>query len=120
MKTAEEHLLIFEGASAGQYPQWSCPSEQRHKNRQMTSALRVSAIIGRRLRWLLQLQPAEGMRLQCRLVGDPFLSQRSRCDLFSASFEATPIKKLSEDYGKREPTAVAAFLPWRGSPVFHP
>ena len=62
MKAAEEYLLIFEGASAGQhvaagaawvdlpqanpsgrasrerasqYPQWSRPSEQRHKNRQM-------------------------------------------------------------------------------------
>jgi hypothetical protein len=31
MMTAEEHLLIFEGASAGQYPQRSCPNEQRAK-----------------------------------------------------------------------------------------
>jgi hypothetical protein len=29
MKAAEEHLLIFEGASAGRYPQRSRPSEQR-------------------------------------------------------------------------------------------
>jgi len=28
--------------------------------------------------------------------------------------------KVSEDYGKRELAAVAAFLPWRGPPVFHP
>jgi len=71
MKAAEEHLLIFEGASAGQhvaagaawvdlpqanpsgraslerasqYPQRSRPSEQRGKNRQMASALRVAGI----------------------------------------------------------------------------
>ena len=69
MEAAEEHLLIFEGASAGRYPQRSRPSEQRHnderreprrslrsspedetvgrrrgKNRQMVSALRVAEI----------------------------------------------------------------------------
>ena len=44
MKATEDHLLIFEGASAGRYPQRSCPSEQRHKNRQMASALRVAEI----------------------------------------------------------------------------
>ena len=44
MKTAEEHLLIFEGASAGRYPQRSRPSKQRRKNRQMASALRVAEI----------------------------------------------------------------------------
>jgi hypothetical protein len=60
MKTAEEHLLIFEGASAGQYPQRSCPSEQRRKNRQMTSALRVASIISRRLRWLCSYSPLRG------------------------------------------------------------
>jgi hypothetical protein len=44
MKAAEDHLLIFEGASAGRYSQRSRPSEQRHKNRQMVSALRVEEI----------------------------------------------------------------------------
>jgi hypothetical protein len=44
MKAAEDHLLIFEGASAERYPQRSRPSEQRHKNRQMASALRVAEI----------------------------------------------------------------------------
>jgi hypothetical protein len=71
MKAAECHLLIFEGASAGQhvaagaawvdlpqanpsgraererasqYPQRSHSSEQRHKNRQMALALRVAEI----------------------------------------------------------------------------
>jgi len=29
-------------------------------------------------------------------------------------------KKVSGNYGKRELAAVAAFLPWRGSPDFHP
>jgi len=29
-------------------------------------------------------------------------------------------KKVSGNYGKRELAAVAAFLPWRGLPVFHP
>jgi len=29
-------------------------------------------------------------------------------------------KKVSGNYGKRELAAVAAFLPWRGSPVSHP
>jgi hypothetical protein len=52
MKAAEEHLLIFEGASAGRYPQRSRPSEQRHKNRQMASALRVADITSRELCWL--------------------------------------------------------------------
>ena len=50
MKATEEHLLIFEGASAGQYPQRSCPSEQRHKNRQMTSARRVKATLAEGLK----------------------------------------------------------------------
>ena len=69
MMAAEWQLLIFEGASAGRYPQRSRPSEQRHnderreprrslrsspkdetverrrgKNRQMASALRVADI----------------------------------------------------------------------------
>jgi len=69
MMAAEEQLLIFEGASAGRYPQRSRPSEQRHniecretrcglrsspkdeavgrrrgKNRQLTSAHRVAGI----------------------------------------------------------------------------
>ena len=44
MKATEDHLLIFEGASAGRYPQRSRPSEQRRKNRQMASALRVAEI----------------------------------------------------------------------------
>jgi len=42
MMAAEGQLLIFEGASAGRYPQWSRPSKQRHKNRQMSSAHRVA------------------------------------------------------------------------------
>jgi len=29
-------------------------------------------------------------------------------------------EKVSEDYGKSKLTAVAAFLPWRGSSVAHP
>ena len=32
MKADEEHLVIFEGASAGRYPQRSRPSEQRHND----------------------------------------------------------------------------------------
>ncbi len=79
MKAAEEHLLIFEGASAGQhvaagaawvdlpqanppgrasrerasqYRQRSRPSEQHGKNRQLTSALWVGEITGRGLSWL--------------------------------------------------------------------
>jgi hypothetical protein len=52
MKVAVEHLLIFEGASAGRYPQRSRPSEQRRKNRQMASALWVAEITGRGLCWL--------------------------------------------------------------------
>jgi len=55
MKTAEEHLLIFEGASDGRYPQRSRPSEQRIKNREMAPALCVAAITGRRLRRLRAL-----------------------------------------------------------------
>jgi hypothetical protein len=52
MQAAEKHLLIFEGASAGRYPQRSRPSEQRSKNRQMASALRVAEITSWGLRWL--------------------------------------------------------------------
>ena len=52
MQAAQKHLLIFEGASAGRYPQRSRPSEQRSKNRQMPSALRVAEITSRGLRWL--------------------------------------------------------------------
>ena len=95
MMTAEEHLLIFEGASAGQhiaagaawvdlpeanpigrdererasqYPQRSCPSEQRHKNRQMTSApWGFAAIIGRRLRWHCSYSPLRGCACKAAL-----------------------------------------------------
>ena len=60
MKAAEEHLLIFEGASAGRYPQRSRPSKQRSKNRQMTLALRVAEITGRGLCWLGGYSPLRG------------------------------------------------------------
>ncbi len=60
MKTAENQLLIFEGASAGRYPQRSRPSEQRNKNRQLTPALRVAAIKGRRLRRIRAYSPLWG------------------------------------------------------------
>jgi hypothetical protein len=53
MKAAEEHLLIFEGASAGRYPQRSRPSEQRHNDerRELRRSLRSSPedeTVGRR------------------------------------------------------------------------
>jgi hypothetical protein len=89
MKAAEEHLLIFEGASAGGYPQRSRPSEQRHnderreprrslrsspedetvgrrrgKNRQMASALRVAEITGRGLCWLRGLLARPLLRIR--------------------------------------------------------
>jgi hypothetical protein len=67
MKAAEEHLLIFEGASAGRYPQRSRPSEQRGKNRQMVSALRVAEITGRGLRWLGTYSPLRGCSCQAAL-----------------------------------------------------
>jgi len=60
MKAAEDHLLIFEGARAGRYPQRSRPSEQRHKNRQMASALRVAEITDRGLCWLRGYSPQRG------------------------------------------------------------
>jgi hypothetical protein len=89
MKVAEEHLLIFEGASAGRYPQRSRPSEQRRnderreprrslrsspedetvgrrrgKNRQMASALRVAEITGRGLCWLRGLLARPLLRIR--------------------------------------------------------
>jgi hypothetical protein len=107
MKAAEEHLLIFEGASAGQhvaagaawvdlpeanpsgraereraiqYPQRSRPSEQRDKNRQMVSALRVAEIQakghkafgfvawhGGLLRWLRGYSPLRGCAREAAL-----------------------------------------------------
>jgi hypothetical protein len=67
MKAAEEHLLIFEGASAGRYPQRYRPSEQRHKNRQMASALWVAGITGRGLRWLGTYSPLRGCSCQAAL-----------------------------------------------------
>jgi hypothetical protein len=80
MKAAECHLLIFEGASAGRYPQRSRPSEQRHKNRQMTSAHWVSEIQtkghkafgfvawhGGQLRWLGTYSPLRGCSCQAAL-----------------------------------------------------
>ena len=88
----EGQLLIFEGASAGRYPQWSRPSEQRHnderreprrslrsspkdetvgrrrgKNRQMVSALRVAEITGRGLRWLRGYSPLRGCSREAAL-----------------------------------------------------
>ncbi len=67
MKAAEEQLLIFEGARAGRYPQRSRPSEQRGKNRQMPSALRVAEITGRGLRWLGTYSPLRGCSCQAVL-----------------------------------------------------
>jgi hypothetical protein len=67
MKAAEEHLLIFEGASAGRYPQRSRPSEQRHKNRQMALALRVAEITGRGLCWLRGYSPQRGCAREAAL-----------------------------------------------------
>ena len=67
MKAAECHLLIFEGASAGRYPQRSCSSEQRRKNRQMALALRVAEITGRGLRWLGTYSPLRGCSCQAAL-----------------------------------------------------
>jgi hypothetical protein len=67
MKAAEEHLLIFEGASAGRYPQRSRPSEQRHKNRQMASAHGVAEITGRGLRWFGTYSPLRGCSCQAAL-----------------------------------------------------
>jgi hypothetical protein len=67
MKAAEDHLVIFEGVSAGRYPQRSRPSEQRHKNRQMASALRVAKIKGRGLRWLGTYSPLRGCSCQAAL-----------------------------------------------------
>jgi hypothetical protein len=67
MKAAECHLLIFEGASAGRYPRWSRPSEQRYKNRQMALALRVAEITGRGLRWLGTYSPLRGCSCQAAL-----------------------------------------------------
>ena len=71
MKTAEYELLIFEGASAGRYPQWSRPSEQRIKNRQLTPALRVAAITGRRLRRLRASSPLRGCSREAALSATP-------------------------------------------------
>ena len=65
--TAEGQLLIFEGASAGQYPQRSCPSEQRIKNRQLTSAHRVTEITDRRLRRLRAYSPFQGCSREAAL-----------------------------------------------------
>ena len=71
MKTAENQLLIFEGASAWRYPQRSRPSEQRHKNRQLASALRVTAIKGRRLRRLRVYSPLRGCLREAALSATP-------------------------------------------------
>jgi len=53
-------------------------------------------------------------------VTHPFLL--SVFDVHGSKNAITPKKKqkMSEDYGKKELAAVAAFLPWRGSPVFDP
>ena len=71
MKTAEKHLLIFEGASAGRYPQRSRPSEQRIKNRQMAPALRIAAIKSRRLRRLRDYSPLRGCSREAALSATP-------------------------------------------------
>jgi len=62
MKATDEHLLIFEGASAG----------QRHKNRQMASALRVAVITGRGLCWLRGYSPQRGCAREAALPATHF------------------------------------------------
>jgi hypothetical protein len=78
---AEKHLLIFEGASAGRYPQRSRPSEQRSKNRQMPSAHRVAEITGRGLRWLRGLLARPLLRIR---YGSPLRGCSREADLPAA------------------------------------
>jgi hypothetical protein len=94
MMAAEDHLLIFEDASAGRYPQRSRPSEQRSKNRQMVSALRVAEFQakghkafgfvswhGGQLCWLDALLARSLLRIRyC-------FPQRPLCDLISVSLK---------------------------------
>ena len=56
-----------EAKRASQYPQRSRPSEQRHKNRQMTSAHGVAEITGRGLCWLGTYSPLRGCSCQAVL-----------------------------------------------------
>jgi len=81
MKAAEEELLIFEGASAGRYPQRSRPSEQRVKNRQLASARRVAGITNRGLRLLGAYSPLRGCSHQVALPA----ARSSRNGLYAIS-----------------------------------
>ena len=96
MKADEEHLLIFEGASAVRYPQRYRPSEQRGKNDKwfQPSGLQRDNRPGAALAW--HLQPAAGMLVSSRLARGPWLArpllrirygfqQRPLCDLISVS-----------------------------------
>jgi len=62
-------------------------------------------------------------------IGHGFFETTVTHPLFLADFDEiesknpkkrNEVKKVSGNYGKRELAAVAAFLPWRDSPVFHP
>ena len=76
MMATEDQLLIFEGASAGRYLQRSRPSKQRHKNRQMVSALRVAEIIGREPCWLRGYSPQRGCAREAALPAAHSLPSR--------------------------------------------
>ena len=107
MKADEEHLLIFEGASAVRYPQRYRPSEQRGKNDKwfQPSGLQRDNRPGAALAWRFACpavasqplrQPAAGMLVSSRLARGPWLArpllrirygfqQRPLCDLISVS-----------------------------------
>ncbi|MFZ0616966.1 MAG: hypothetical protein WAN16_11060 [Chthoniobacterales bacterium] len=112
MQAAENHLLIFEGASAGRYPQRSRPSEQRSKNRQMASALRVAEIQakghkalgfvawhGGQMRWLGTLLARPLLRIR---YGSPLRGCSSQAALPAASSSRNGLYAIKSAFPKAQ------------------
>ena len=75
----------FKARAKWQYPQRSCPSEQRRKTAQRLAALRVALKRGRGPRWLLSYSPLRGCAFAAALPAAPFECNKGHPHLISGS-----------------------------------
>ena len=75
----------FKARAKRQYPQRSCPSEQRRKTAQTLAARRVALKKGWGLRWLLSYSPLRGCSFEAALPSAPFECNKCHPHLTASS-----------------------------------
>ena len=75
----------FKARAKRQYPQRSCPSEQRRKTAQTLAARRVALKKGPGLRWLLSYSPMRGCAFEAALPSAFFECNKGYPHLISGS-----------------------------------